>query len=85
VGGYPAINLDFLKRESGQSPHMSQAGFPVRNCFDGIGVCIYMYIRAHGNVVWYVDGVRGRLMRFDMDQLHGTQVLRERERERELY
>ena len=82
MGGYPAINLDFLKRESGQSPHMSQAGFPVRNCFDGIGVCIYMYIRAHGNVVWYVDGVRGRLMRFDMDQLHGTQVL-ERERGRE--
>ena len=31
--------------------------------------------RVEGNVVWYMDGLRGRLMRFDMDELHGTQVI----------
>jgi len=31
--------------------------------------------RTEGNVVWMMDGLRGRLMRFDMDELHGTQVI----------
>jgi hypothetical protein len=31
--------------------------------------------RVDGNVVWYLDGIRGRLMRFDMDELHGTKVI----------
>uniref|UniRef100_A0A7S0DX39 EGF-like domain-containing protein n=1 Tax=Hanusia phi TaxID=3032 RepID=A0A7S0DX39_9CRYP len=31
--------------------------------------------RVPGNIVWYVDGVRGKLMRFDMDSLHGVKVM----------
>ena len=31
--------------------------------------------RVRGNTVWYVDGLRGRLMRFDMDELHDPKNL----------
>lgn len=31
--------------------------------------------RVSGNTVWYMDGLRGNLMRFDMDELHVTHVI----------
>ncbi len=47
-------------------------------------VCMYVYTHTHTHththtrthtVVWYMDGLRGRLMRFDMDDLHGVKVI----------
>lgn len=31
--------------------------------------------RTLGNIVWYLDGMRGKLMRFDMDRLHTTELI----------
>jgi len=31
--------------------------------------------RTPGHIVWYHDGMRGKLMRFDFDSLHGTEII----------
>ena len=42
---------------------------------EGVPIDTWNRSRAEGNVVWYIDGLRQRLMRFDFDELHGTEVI----------